>query len=439
MIQRPDLLPYPDLEAALAGYQPGAPDPRQILHGSAPPDMSGWRVDQPMAEPDPAYPAMGAGDPGYISPMRLAVAQSLVAHPIAPRGGSQWNQFLSHAASRGADVYGRSVMNEYENSPGNPGNRKSLAKYNTDNIKATLAKRKMEDTERRTGIMEKNSQSLISSRAMRKTGPLDEGMPDWLADKADVPHGTTYRQAAAKASLDRLSATLKGQEGVQLPPDVANFWAAVVNAGGTMPAWGRNPAGANIAVTRSAIAQKGASPEGAGTELVTSRVGTAGDAAAIKSLTQLKSSIDAYAASTKQHVQTVKDYLSRVPETGAKLSNLALRDLESYFGSQDVNTLRFALTDVNRQYNNLINNPNLKGQTALGDREKMDKLIDPNATVGQILDALAVADKFSGERSQGIGNEIAQRSASIRSRGSSSSAPVVKWGKDANGNPVRLP
>lgn len=225
-----------------------------------------------------------------------------------------------------------------------------------------------------------------------------------------------YQQQELALSRQRLALELRKQgfeESQGMNADDPKAQAAIDLLGtymaqtGSMPqgfrVYGKNSAGFYTAVAADA-AQK---VQASGGSLAS---GAAGFKANTASLTQQQKMYDAASAFLKtadQNSALLEESLKKLPDIGSPLFNRPLRAFATNVQG-DPNLSQFAtyLTSVQNEYAKILTNPNLAGQLTDAARHETQQLINPAATVPQILASLKALRSEGTNRLNAIGQQI---------------------------------
>lgn len=188
-----------------------------------------------------------------------------------------------------------------------------------------------------------------------------------------------------------------GGGGVGLTPEGLEAAARQYATTGQMPSLGMGAAG-----TRQAIINEAA-------RLVPG-VDIAGNAAryragtgALTNVTKVESAVTAFEDAAKRNAGLLRGFLEKIPDLGVRPLNQAARAIATTFGDTGMSEFNVALQSVRNEYARIISNPNLVGVMSDTARREGEVLLNPNATVDQILAALDVLEAEARNRRESFG------------------------------------
>lgn len=128
------------------------------------------------------------------------------------------------------------------------------------------------------------------------------------------------------------------------------------------------------------------------------------------SLTQQQKSLDTvqgFMATADRNADLLKKTLEKIPDTGSPLLNVPLRSVDQKaLGNVNLSQFRTYVQSVQNEYARIISQPNLSGQLTDSARKEAEQLIDPNATVAQIIGSVEALRNEGANRLLSIGEQI---------------------------------
>jgi hypothetical protein len=186
------------------------------------------------------------------------------------------------------------------------------------------------------------------------------------------------------------------------------YQAAMNNiATGQFPPTGRGSDPASVA-TRTAITSKvGAIAAAAGMDEPALRAFYKSNAASLAQQQKMQDSVQGFMATADKNAALLQESLKNIPDVGVPLFNKPLRAFASSV-SGDPNMSRVAtyLQSVQNEYARIIAQPNLAGQLTDSARHEAEALLDPKATVPQILASIDALQKEGNNRLVSVGEQI---------------------------------
>lgn len=255
---------------------------------------------------------------------------------------------------------------------------------------------------------------------------------------------TAYEQAQLKLAQQRLGVELRKQsfdESQGFNTDDPKAQGAIDMLGTYMATTGTMPAGFRVYGKNSpqfytAVAANAAQKiQANGASLATNAGAFAANKAALVQQQKMYDSASAFLATADRNSSLLEGTLKKIPDIGSPVFNKPLRAFElSVAGDPNLSQFATYLTSVQNEYAKIITNPNLVGQLTDQSRREAQTLLDPEATVPQIIASVQALRKEGNNRLQSVGEQI----QTIRGRmGESGSQPPVGIG--SNPNPQTLP
>jgi len=226
-----------------------------------------------------------------------------------------------------------------------------------------------------------------------------------------------------------------------LSPEAVDFMARVWAGGGSLPPRGllTNPQG--VRVVEQAASLPGADPTAARADVVSNQ-------AALTQITKNLNAVEAFGKTAEKNAAIMLNRMKLVPDTGIPYLNTPIRELARRGGgSAEVSAYKAALTTVIPEFSRILNNPNLTGQLTDTARKEMEHVIDGSATLNQMMKTLEVLKQDKENRIKDLRSQQDELRKGLKNpflnggNGATTTAPagsVVKWGKDAQGNPVPI-
>jgi hypothetical protein len=155
--------------------------------------------------------------------------------------------------------------------------------------------------------------------------------------------------------------------------------------------------------------------------------------AKLKTLTGTQGAANAFAEMVEKNVAVLEPTLKHLPDTGNTWANAVLRPAAKGFGNRGMSEFTTARQTVVNEFARILNNPALSGAGVISDsaRHEMEKIIDPNATVGQIKASIKILRQDKNNRLKAYDDAIRQSQQTIKSLGmlpGSTAAPAPAGG-----------
>lgn len=194
---------------------------------------------------------------------------------------------------------------------------------------------------------------------------------------------------------------------IRMTPNGLHQAALNYIANGQFPPTGRGSDPIAVAQREAISSKVGAIAAAAGMDLPTLRAFYKSNAASLGTQQKFYDSAQAFLSTADKNSELLDKALAKIPDTGSPLLNQPVRAIsQKALGSVDVSQFRTYLTSVQSEYAKILNNPNLSGQLTVSALEETKKLIDPDATVAQILGSLQALRAEGGNRLASIGDQI---------------------------------
>lgn len=153
---------------------------------------------------------------------------------------------------------------------------------------------------------------------------------------------------------------------------------------GQMPTLGMGSSGARQAIiNRAAELYSGLDVAGNAARY---RAGTG----ALNNVAKVKAAVGAFEDTATKNSEILKNTLRKIPDLGAAPLNQAARAVSNALGSVEMSQFNAAIQSVRNEYARIISNPSLTGVMSDTARREGEVLLNPNATVAQILGALEI-------------------------------------------------
>jgi hypothetical protein len=203
---------------------------------------------------------------------------------------------------------------------------------------------------------------------------------------------------------------------VGLTEEGLNAAARQYAATGSMPSLGMGAAG-----TRQAIINKAAElfPN---VDIASNAAKYRAGSGALTNVTKQRTAVEAFEDTAARNSEILKDALRKIPDIGIRPLNQAARSIQTMLGDVEMAQFTTALQSVRNEYARIISNPNLVGVMSDSARREGEVLLNPNATVDQILGALDVLQAEARNRRESFG---AVESDLLGSFGGGDTAPPV--------------
>jgi len=136
-------------------------------------------------------------------------------------------------------------------------------------------------------------------------------------------------------------------------------------------------------------------------------------------LTTTNGALTAFGNTVEKNLNLLEPALKGLPDVGVGVLNAPLRGVASQFGSKTMSRFNAARQTVVNEFAKIINNPSLSSNGVLSDsaRHEMETIIDPNAPVGAIREAIKTLRGEFKNRKASYAQEIADSQARIKSLG----------------------
>jgi len=166
-----------------------------------------------------------------------------------------------------------------------------------------------------------------------------------------------------------------------------------------------------------------------GTTLAGAGANFAANEGSLKKLQATYDAAQSFLTTADRNSQLLDESLKRIPDTRSPLFNRPLRAFAQQVQG-DPNMSQFAtyLASVQNEYGKIIQNPSLAGQLTDAARHEAQALMDPNATVPQILSSLKALRSEGGNRLQSLDDQVKRVQGRISGQPSAPAAPPAPGG-----------
>lgn len=178
--------------------------------------------------------------------------------------------------------------------------------------------------------------------------------------------------------------------------------------------------------TRAAVSSKvGAIVAASGMDEPALRAFYKSNASSLTQQQKMQDSVQGFMATADKNTELLKGTLEKIPDVGIPIFNQPLRSFAKNV-SGDANLSKFStyLQSVQNEYARIISQPNLAGQLTDSARKEAEVLLDPKATVPQILGSLEALQKEGNNRLISVGEQI-QRIQKRMQGGPDAAAPAA--------------
>jgi hypothetical protein len=204
-----------------------------------------------------------------------------------------------------------------------------------------------------------------------------------------------------------------GPDANKLDPNVRmtpnGLYQAAMNyiATGQFPPTGRGSDPASVA-TRAAITSKvGAIAATAGMDEPALRAFYKSNASSLAQQQKMQDSVQGFMATADKNSALLQETLKKIPDIGIPLFNKPLRSFASSVqGDKNMSQFATYLQSVQNEYARIISQPNLAGQLTDSARHEAETLLDPKATVPQIVASIDALQKEGNNRLVSVGEQI---------------------------------
>lgn len=231
---------------------------------------------------------------------------------------------------------------------------------------------------------------------------------------------------------------------VRMTPNGLFQSAQTYIATGQFPPTGRGADPASLAVRAAINAKVGAIAAESGLDEPTLRAFYKSNAASLGQQQKMYDAVQGFMATADKNADLLAKSLEKITDIGSPLFNKPLRAFEKDVAG-DPNLSQFAtyIKSVQNEYGRIISQPNLAGQLTDSARHEASVLIDPNATVPQIVASIGALKNEGNNRLVSVGQQIQNIQKRMSTPGASSQppsseqAPIV-WERGPDGKPRKV-
>ena len=141
-------------------------------------------------------------------------------------------------------------------------------------------------------------------------------------------------------------------------------------------------------------------------DLASAHAGFKADSASLGAIQKNFDAVSAFSNFAQKNTQLLHEALSEIPSGNTTWTSAGMRDAARIFGSTGMAKFNVARTSVANDYARIVSNPNLTGVFSDKAREAGNTLVDPNATVGQIVTAIQTLAREAENRRNGYQDQI---------------------------------
>jgi hypothetical protein len=183
---------------------------------------------------------------------------------------------------------------------------------------------------------------------------------------------------------------------------------------------------------RAAIDSKvGAIAADAGMDVPTLRAFYQANKASLGQQQKMYDSVQAFMATADRNVDQLEQTLKKVPDVGSPIFNKPLRAFEKQVaGDPNMSQVATYLQSVQNEYARIIAQPNLSGQLTDSARHEAEQLLDPNATVPQMLASIRALKTEGTNRLVSLGEQIQRTQQRLQNRTTPAATPEAGAPKD---------
>jgi hypothetical protein len=225
-----------------------------------------------------------------------------------------------------------------------------------------------------------------------------------------------------------------GNVQLSLGTDAIDLMAAQYLQTGALPALGQGAAAANM--RKQLIERAAAMAKEQGINPVANGADLTADKAALAQAQKQYTSVKSFKETARKNIDVLKGVLKDTPDLGFTFLNQPWRAL---LGTRDPRMARFktALGTVQPEIARILNSATLTGVNTVHAQEEVERMLNPNATGQQLLDALTVLEQDMGNRESSMQDQIRVVQGRIGSRNPLKQTPGVVSGPPADAPRVR--
>jgi hypothetical protein len=194
---------------------------------------------------------------------------------------------------------------------------------------------------------------------------------------------------------------------IRMTPNGLHQAALNFIATGQYPPTGRGSDPASLAQREAINAKVGAVAAASGMDLPTLRAFYKSNAASLSQQQKAADSVQSFMSTADKNADLLKQTLAKVPDSGIPLLNQPLRSFaKNVEGDKNMSQMVTYLRSAQAEYGRIISQPNLAGQLTDSARHEAQDLLDPKATVQQMLASLDALRSEGTNRVVSIGEQI---------------------------------
>jgi hypothetical protein len=217
-------------------------------------------------------------------------------------------------------------------------------------------------------------------------------------------------------------------------------------ATGQFPQTGRGNDPAAQAVRAAVNAKVGAIAASSGMDEPALRAFYKSNASSLSQQQKSYDAVQSFMATADRNADKLKSVVDKIPDVGSPLLNRPLRAIDQKaLGDVDLSQFRVYVQSVQNEYARIISQPNLAGQLTDSARHEAEQLVDPNATVAQILGSIAALRTEGENRLLSVGQQIQRIQQRLQTPTAGGPAPAVtaptvneRWERGPDGKMRRV-
>jgi hypothetical protein len=210
-------------------------------------------------------------------------------------------------------------------------------------------------------------------------------------------------------------------------------------ATGQFPPTGRGADPTSLAVRSAINAKVGAIAAESGMDLPELRAFYKANQASLTANVKMQDAVQGFMATADKNADLLQKTLDKIPDLGSPALNKPLRSLDkNLLGDPNMSKFATYLQSVQNEYGRIISQPNLAGQLTDSARHEAEALIDPKATVPQIIASIQALKAEGDNRLLSVGEQVKriQQRMQVGPGASSGSEPKpVVWERGPDGKP----
>lgn len=178
-------------------------------------------------------------------------------------------------------------------------------------------------------------------------------------------------------------------------------------ANGQYPPTGRGSDPVAVAQRAAINAKVGAIAADSGMDLPALRAFYKANAGSLTALQKMQDSVQSFMATADKNAGLLEQSLKQLPDTGSPLLNQPLRSfVKNVQGNTAMAPIATYLQSVSNEYARIIAQPNLSGQLTDTARSEAAQLLDPKATIDQMIASVRALNAEGSNRLLSIGDQI---------------------------------